>query len=204
MGTRFRFISDEALTQAAVTDEPCPRCQRPVPLFKIRASVTEDGEPEEVESLCEECIKAIRLHQLGPKDTERLIPAIIDRHHPKGALTGEQRFRRAVELCDEFRRTPDLPSFVQWERWPHCCGEFAEYLGQELPAGASYEDYQCWEPQDAVVRACALRDFYPLEKISCYWSMALFRCLHCPNRFWVFQYSGAFWPGPRGGSAKPG
>jgi hypothetical protein len=203
MGTRFRFITDDALAQAAITDGACPRCHRPVPLFKIRATVTDNDELDEVESLCEECIKTVRLHELSPKDSERLTPSIIDKHYTKGTLNGEQRFRRAVELCDEFRRTPDLPMFIQWERWPSCCGEFAEYIGRELLAGTSFEEYSCWAAQDALIQSCSLQDFYPLEKITCYWSMALFRCLQCPEKYWVFQYSGALWPGPRGESSKP-
>ena len=51
-------------------------------------------------------------------------------------------------------------------------------------------------PQDSLQARFRLADFYPLEKLPVMHTMALFRFLHCPKRYWAFQDSELFWPGP--------
>jgi len=70
-------------------------------------------------------------------------------------------------------------------------------VGETPPEGSSVAQFENWNPQDSLVASCSLEDLYPLDQISALASLCLFRCLHCEKGFWVFQYSGLFWPGPK-------
>ena len=194
MGTAFRYLADHTLTEDDSADV-CPRCQQHVEAFTTSGFLDANRE-DEFFHLCADCLRSIPLRQLEPRDGERTAQNIVNQHFPKGTLSGAARFSKAVEICDEFRRTPRIPMFLQGEDWPSCCGEFTQYVGTEPAGGLSYDDYQCWDDPASFVAQFKLEDYYPLDKIQVLKSMGLFHCIHCDNRYWVFQYSGLFWPGP--------
>ncbi len=190
MGTVFRYIADGAL--APCGGDQCHHCERTdAPIYSYSGRILDPARaknPElarqepEVYELCADCILGgnVRKHDGG---MGRII-SLVEAHAADKA--------QAVEA---YHRTPELP-FFQGDTWPICCGEFAEYVGEQPTPGTTYGDYEPWEPMNALVARFRLEDFYPLDKLPVMHTMALFRCLHCPRRFWVFQYSGLFWPGP--------
>ena len=197
MGTTFKYIADGALPPCV--DGECQHCGRTdQPVYPYVGEILDPAraaDPElareepEVEELCAGCILGGNVRKF---DTEvREVLATIE------SLAADKA--RAIE---EYHRTPRV-RFLQHEAWPMCCGEFAEYVGNHPPPGSAYDDYECWEPQDALVARFKLANFYPLEKLPVMHTMALFRCPHCAKRYWVFQYSGLSWPGPLAGGGAP-
>ena len=83
---------------------------------------------------------------------------MVNQHCNKSELTGERRFNKAVEICDELRRTSDVLRYLQGEDWPCCCGEKAEYVG-DIPAdAAAHHDYECWDDLELFVTHYRLED----------------------------------------------
>lgn len=205
MGTKFKYMTDNAIESAKAVIN-CERCSSDAPTYMIEAILDhdvnddiDDVDPidlDEGRALCLSCIRAIPLRCLRPRQSELHVQAVVNHHFPKGTLSGEERFNRAVEICDEMRRTPKVFMFLQCQDWPTCCGEFTEYVGREPANGNDFTDYECWDEADSFIANFSLSDFYPLDKIEVLSSMSLFHCIHCDHKFWVFQYSGLFWAGP--------
>lgn len=185
MGSLFRYIADDIAGQA--TPDECPACHRHLPLFPIEAAIDNDEwtvEADCPEALCAECIRRMRLRQFAPRDGEATVQQIINASFPKGTLSGERRINKLVSICDEFRRTPTLPLFLQDEDWPWCCGDFCEYLG--VPA--SYEEsirigreMQLWGGD---YRQRYGEMTLEPESLS---EVCLFRCLTCDKRVFTWQ-----------------
>jgi hypothetical protein len=144
MGKTFKYIADAILLAYAQKRPFCPICARQVELFRIYIDRPRgDGSEGTLDCACPSCIKTIPLRWIRPKDDERIVPELVNERHPKGTKSHEQRFALCVEMADEYRRTPRLPDFVQNVDWPHCCGDFAEYIGD---AGATHKGpYQDFE-----------------------------------------------------------
>ena len=199
MGTIFRYIADDALNAAKAAVD-CEKCASPDHAFIVEAVLQVGGDdPDELDfgrALCVNCIRSIPQRNLIPIFPELQIQAVVNRHYPKGTLSGEDRFKKAVDICDEVRRTPKIFMFLQNHDWPTCCGDVTEYIGNEPTIGSEFADYKCWN-EDEFLANFKLSDFYPLDKIEVLYSMALFNCVTCPEKYWVFQYSGLFWSGPK-------
>lgn len=193
MGTTFQYIADGSL--APCGGEQCHQCQcTDQPIYTYRGRIVDPSlakDPElareepDIDELCAACIVGgnVRKHDHAIRE---ILPTIEAHAADK---------KRSIE---EYHRTPDL-CFFQGRTWPMCCGDLTEFVGDHPVPGSSYEDYEAWQPQDHVVARFKLRDFYPLEKLRTMHTVALFRCVHCPKKYWVFQYSGLFWPGPLAG-----
>ena len=185
MGSLFRYITDEIATR--VESGECPCCQRQAPQFPIEVAIDDDEwtvTADCSENLCSACIRRLPLRKFAPRRSEKHVQEIINAHHPRGTLNGEQRINRLVSICDEFRRTPTLPLFLQSEDWPWCCGDFCEYFG--FP-GSNEEsirigrEIQMWEGDfrqlfgDVTLQPECLRE------------VCLFRCLKCDQQLFTWQ-----------------
>lgn len=185
MGSLFRYIADDIAGRAEAGE--CPACHRHVPLFPIWAAIDEEEwtvTADFAEELCEDCIRRFPLRRLAPRDGEGAVQQMINAHYPKGTLSGEERVNKLVSICDEYRRTPTFPLFLQREDWPWCCGEFCEYLGTP----ASYEEsirigreMTCWEGDFQT-----LYGGMPLKPESLR-EVCIFRCLTCDKRVFTWQ-----------------
>lgn len=190
MGTVFRNIADGLLGLSE--GDQCNHCGRAdIPTYSYSGKILDPSraqDPElaqaepEVCQLCADCIASGNVR----KDSSSLTRII------RQIETYASDKTQAVEA---YHRTPDLP-FIQGDTWPICCGELTEYVGEQLPSGTRYDAYERWEPMNSLVARFQMEDFYPLDKLPVMHTMALFHCLYCPRRFWVFQYSGLFWQGP--------
>ncbi|WP_425395859.1 hypothetical protein [Aeoliella sp.] len=116
MGKIFTYITDEVLSKYA---EPgtCDWCNTDSGLYRIYIEV----EGDMGDRACLKCIKSLPLRWILPKDDERIIGSLINERYPKGTKSQSQRFARTVEMCDDCRRTPRLPNFIQNDDWPQCC-----------------------------------------------------------------------------------
>ena len=185
MGSLFRYIADNI----AGSTEPgeCPSCLRQLPLFPIRVAIEGDEwsiTAERAQTLCSDCIRRLPLRRFAPRNGEPTVQQIISAHFPKGTLSGNQRISKLVSICDEYRRTPTFPLFLQDEDWPWCCGDFCEYLGNP----ASYEES---------IRIGREMQFWGGDYRQKYGDMTLepeslnevclFRCLTCDKRVFTWQ-----------------
>lgn len=190
MGTTFRYVADGALEPCGGTQ--CHHCEcsdRPIYFYtgeildpEFAANPDLAREEPDVSELCAECIRGGNVR----KDAGSIEEIV---------RTAEALATDPTQALEEFHRTPDV-TFIQGDVWPVCCGEFAEYVGKHPTEGTTFDDYEPWQPMNWIVERHRLADFYPLDKLPVLYTMALFRCHHCPKRFWVFQYSGLLWRGP--------
>lgn len=192
MGATFRHIADSALESLRCGGDQCHHCESShVPVYTYHGRILDAAlaknpalaktEPH-IDELCGDCILGgnVRKHDHIIKELMRTLRG-----------TNSEK----ADAVEAYHRLPELCLFQQ-KTWPMCCGDLAEYVGEEPLPGTAFGDYECWSPQDSLVANHRLEDFYPLAKIPVMHTMALFRCLHCIRRYWVFQYSGLFWPGP--------
>lgn len=98
------------------------------------------------------------------------------------------------ETVEKISKLPKL-NFMQNAYWPICCNNPTQFIGNQPTEGTTYEDYICKSP-DFLTKKFKLEDFYPLSKLSVMYTMNLFQCLTCSNKYWNFQYSGLLWNGP--------
>lgn len=178
MGKTFAYIDDDVLPEFA---EPgrCDWCHTETALFTIY--IDANGNPGD--RACIRCIKTLPLRWIRPKDNERLVSSMIQQRYPKGSKSQNERFALTVELADEYRRTPCLPNFIQHDDWPHCCGDFTEYIGDAgTTRGAPYDDFQWWGDRHDPAAEHGIAGVIGGEN-----RVSLFRCLHCPSKFWTFQ-----------------
>ena len=185
MGHLFKFISDE-IARTAETGV-CENCSLAKPLFPIHAEIDLDEwgyGSDSTEELCADCIRRLPLRRFAWRDSERRISQIVNEHHPRGTLRGDQRQCKLVSICDEFRRTPQFPLFLQNEDWPYCCGNFCEYLGVPACYDESIQigrDTQCWQGDFTALYGDMTLEPESLNEVC------LFRCLTCDSRMFTWQ-----------------
>lgn len=182
MGTTFRYISDKFVDRAPV--ETCVLCKTKGQVFPIE--VAWDQEEWELacectESICLTCIRMLPLRRFAVRIGESQIQQMVNSHYPKGSIPKDERIGKYGSVCDEFRRTPLLPLFVQDEDWPFCCGEFCEYLYSPQ----SYEEaekigseIECWHGDlfdEMVLQPETLNE------------VNVFGCLSCPRKLYTWQ-----------------
>lgn len=185
MGSLFRYIANDIAGQAE--SGMCPACSQHVSLFPIEVAIDDDewdASSDCTEELCADCIRRLPLRKFSPRNGERVVQQMINLHHPKGTLSGERRINKLVSICDEHRRTPTFPLFIQGEDWPYCCGDFCEYVG----APESYEEsirigreMDSWEGDfEKLYGDMALEP----EDLS---EVCIFRCLTCSKKMFTWQ-----------------
>ena len=177
MGKVFKYISDEILPSYA-SKGICSWCETETELYTFYA----EDERGMATDACSNCIKTMPLKFIYWKSNERLIQSLVNERYPKGTKSQDQRFALTVEMCDEYRRTPRLPNFIQNDDWPNCCGDFTEFIGD---AGRSYngpyEEFQWWGYEQDVAIEHGIEGMMGGED-----RVSLFQC-NCGNKFWTFQ-----------------
>ena len=176
MGKVFKYISDEALEISVIKGESCPICNDEIDLY----SASIDGDDEDYSEACINCIKTVPLSWIRPKDDERKIQNLINQKYPKGTKSQDQRFALVVELADEYRRSPNIPIFMQRDDWPDCCGDFTEYVGL-AKSGGSFSDFILWGEEDYFTQN-GIEGLVDHED-----GVPLFKCKECQKRYWLFQ-----------------
>lgn len=181
MGQLFTYIADEVLADHSRHDM-CPWCETRTELYRIFIENDDDS----CDEACVRCIKTLPLRWLAPKDDERRISQLINQRYPKGTKSQDQRFALTVEAADAYRRTPCLPNFVQGEDWPHCCGDFTEFIGDAGKSGpfaqGPFEAFTWWGDEDDCAVEEGVEGMMDAED-----AVSLFRCRHCEKSYWTFQ-----------------
>ncbi len=187
MGTTFKYVADEALEAHKHLDLPCPLCNREGNVYYIYATVDIPGEGEGlISEACVDCIKAMKLDEISSWDTEKRIADYL--RLSLQPLSKPERRERQAAICNELRRTPRLPHFVQGDDWPFCCNDLTEYTGEPSTAQAELLDKegQYWRRGPATHHEHT-RTLVPSKKMAVLGGVSAFRCLTCGKLYWTFQ-----------------
>ncbi|WP_442506735.1 CbrC family protein [Novipirellula sp. SH528] len=179
MGSLFTYIDDTALIPCGGTQ--CHHCEtESAPIFNFDGEIINPDlaanpqlardEPE-VSELCAECILGGNLR----KDITPEIRKTIN------------RFATDIDSAlAAFGKTPSIPLFLQYNDWPMCCGDWAEFFGTPQTADESEtvpQRFLYWErePRDWTSEY-ALRP-ESLREVS------LFRCTTCDRQLFTWQFT---------------
>jgi len=155
VGQAFRYVADASLEAHRHRDLPCPLCGGTAEVYPFNAQPVGGY----ITEACRRCIRSLPLNQIADWNSERHAAEHLRQFAP--ALSAEEMDARRAAMCAELRRTPRVPSFVQDDEWPLCCGDFAEYVGRPgLPEG--------WDGLGG---------------------LSLFRCPHCGQDYEIFQHT---------------
>ena len=175
----FKYISEGALEEYGYEDK-CYWCKQEAKLYRI---LIENVETEqESDEACIQCIKTLPLKWIYPKDDEKKIASLINKKYPKGTKTQDQRFALTVETCDEYRRTPQLCSFVQSIDWPDCCGDFTEFLSDAKDYEGDFTEFLWWGEDNHFAKEQGLEVAIGNEG-----PCVLYKCLTCSKKYWTHQ-----------------
>jgi hypothetical protein len=181
MGIRFKYICDRVLQLSAVADV-CEFCDNHSELFHV---LIEDSDGNITDDACESCIRSLPFDWFYERPDEKLIPQMAAARFPERCdKSKKQSFR--TETLNEFRRTPDLPNLINWGRWPVCCSDFAEYVGD---AGLSYnqplDGFDWFGPEDHCDLPLGLKALAAHPRLKSMDPISLFQCQSCARKFWT-------------------
>jgi uncharacterized protein CbrC (UPF0167 family) len=185
MGKVFVYIADHALEAIEGNNHSCHVCNRTdVDIYPYFAELhREDGSvDDDISEVCETCIKTQNLSK-GEAYLD-----IIDAYLL--TLPALERDTRRQQLMEAYRRTPNLPMFMQYEDRPLCCADLTEFIGYpknntELYAAMEKSIY--WEKK--VTQKPADYDFRKYGNPESLEDVARFRCLHCGLEYVTFQFT---------------
>ena len=178
----FKYIDDAILPMYAKADE-CFACGEFRNVFLLLGEFIIDGEEVYAEVACGECIQNYEMTNYGRNETENSIRQKIDMHYEKGKLSEEERQKKTKEIFCEYKATPRLPNFIQYDDWPFCCGDFAVFIGDAGQSyNGNYDDFSWWGSQNCYAVEQGISSLINGED-----RVSLFRCSRCFNKFWTWQ-----------------
>ena len=175
----FKYIVEEALQKFGSRGN-CYWCNQDSKLYRIFIEDEESG--KQSDQACIKCIKTLPLKWFDPKDDERKISTLINKKYPKGTKSQDQRFALTVETCDEYRRTPQLQTFLQGVDWPDCCGDFTEFVDLAEQYEGNLEKFIWWGEENHFAKEQGLPKAMENED-----SCMLYQCLTCEQSYWTIQ-----------------
>ena len=134
--------------------------------------------------ICVQCIKTLPLDWFSKHD-EEVVRQMGKQRHPN-KHERKERVRFFEETREEYRRTPDLPNLINWGKWPVCCSDFTEYVGD---AGKThdgpYDEFRWYGPADHCDAQFELPDLVEKPDFHKNDPFSLFRCSKCENQYWT-------------------
>lgn len=179
MGSKFRYIADEALRVSDLGD--CQFCERPgVPSYKYTGIIVHPSqaanpalavEEPELFAVCADCIHAGHVRK-KESEISRILGIV------------EQFAANKAGAINDYHLIPHVPLMMQDEDWAFCCNNWCEFIGNpadddasvKVPATFAFWDH-CPTPSDwdFELKPESLRE------------VCLFRCLTCPKTYFIWQ-----------------
>lgn len=190
MGKLFRYIADEAIKPPDRRPKrDCHACEKEgTDVYDIQGNVAKRNGTEgaEVYSACVRCIQTGRVEPATAFEVDEVIRKYLATHYKD--RTHLFRLQRLLELATAYRRTPNVPLFLQHQDWPLCCGDLTEFTGspktkKELVKLSTTATY--WQGE-------VMKCFVNFEETGAPESLrevSRFRCLTCPKVYWTWQFT---------------
>lgn len=180
MGSHFKYISDDVLDQAGYVAR-CPYCESDAKLYYI---FIDDGTDDPACEICTACIRTLPIEWFSKHDEQAVREMGSQRFPDKEDR--EQRLKFLDDTIAEYRRTPELPNLVNSGRWPVCCADFTEYIGD---AGKTYkgqyDEFHWYGAENNPDAQFGLPAMVSHERFEMMDPFSLFRCLSCSKGFWT-------------------
>lgn len=189
MGKTFELITDNALKTLDSYYDECHVCNEiEIDLYKYQGILElENGEIyDDIEAVCLNCILTKKLKHSC--DFEYI--KTIENYFTTSNLTvDEQQIIKGL-LIEKYQRTPNIPTFMQYEDRPLCCNDITEFVGhptdkEELYKMTEYTIY--WEKQ--IKEKSELYDFRKYGNPESLNDVASFKCTHCDKQYFTFQFT---------------
>jgi len=189
MGKEFKYIADDVLAKAGFID-CCSLCGNDGKILPFMSDVDDSRyEVNYVDEVCVSCIKDVKFIFDKKKSVEGRVRTIVKKHYPKGILPKEEREKVIEKISNEYLRTPKLPCFFAHDDWPHCCGDFTEYLGEPVSSSnADLDDYIYWDTKPSSYYE-SIYDLIPSSKLGVLGGVSAFQCQECSNTYWTYKHT---------------
>ncbi len=189
MGEVFKYIADDILERKGVIGN-CPLCREQTRVYPYPNDVSDPEAPTDyVDEACSSCIRQVQFDFWDEKTIRGHVQSMINSHFPKGTLSGVEREQRLNTILGEYLRTPRLPTFLQGDDWPHCCGDYTEYVGEPKSSRlGDLDHYEYWDHGPCEnPNSDSIYDLIPKERLAVLGGVSGFRCNKCKRHFWTFQ-----------------
>ncbi|MBZ4187258.1 hypothetical protein [Niabella beijingensis] len=189
MGQIFEFIADAALEVLDDYYTECHVCNSTgVDLYTYQGKLMlEDGTvDDDIYAVCADCIKTQPLIPSGEWAYSQTI---------RDYLTAQQTTPQAYDallqkLLKQYRQTPQLPLFLQYDDRPLCCNTLTEFTGYPADEKELFhitENNTYWEKQ--VAEKSEYMDFRKYGLPEGERDIAAFRCPACNKAYFTFQFT---------------
>ncbi|MCA8913268.1 MAG: CbrC family protein [Planctomycetes bacterium] len=186
MGTRFRYVADDALRAENPDWYPeCHVCDAVGTVYPMRATVRlGDGQTEDISAVCESCLNTginIEYEFNFKENVLKYFKRDSSNEDPKTLM---------LQALERLAHNPRPAKCVQGFDWPLCCNDFCEFLGSPANAEA-YEafriDARFWVGGPAGKHLS--RNFLVEGPPELWTEVSFFRCSHCGKKHYIDQYT---------------
>jgi uncharacterized protein CbrC (UPF0167 family) len=189
MGQLFELIADYALKKLDDYYNECHVCNRTnLDLYQYQGKwKREDGQiDDDIYAVCADCIHTKDLSH--GCDSEYI--KTIEKYLITSSLTIDEQELKKNELIEKYQKTPDVPTFLQYEDRPLCCSDITEFIGHPTDKEELYkmtENVIYWEKQ--IKEKSKSYDFRKFGNPESFNDVASFKCKHCGKQYFTFQFT---------------
>lgn len=189
MGKIFEFIADHALEKTDEYYTECHVCGKSdVDLYPYQGQVAlENGEvDDDIYAVCCNCLQSKPMaHTCSFQYKET-----IEKYVRSLNLPDPQAAELKIILIEQYNHTPNISFFMQKPDIPLCCESLTEFTGYPQNDEELYsisENYRYWEEE--IKEKSEYYDFKTYGSPESLREIAAFRCLHCGEKYFTFQFS---------------
>jgi Uncharacterised protein family (UPF0167) len=189
MGQLFELIADNALEKLDNYYNECHVCNETnIYLYKYQGELQlENGEiDDDIYAVCADCIFTKKLSH--SYDFEYI--KTIENYFTSSNLAFDERQARKNLLIEKYQKTPNIPTFMQYEDRPLCCNDITEFVGHPTDKDELYkmtENVIYWEKK--IKEKSELYDFRKYGNPESFNDVASFRCRQCNKQYFTFQFT---------------
>jgi Uncharacterised protein family (UPF0167) len=147
----------------------------------------ENGEiDDDIYAVCADCILTKKLSHID--DFEYI--KTIENYFTSSNLTFDKQQVRKNLLIEKYQKTPNVPTFMQYEDRPLCCNDITEFVGHPTDKDELYkmtENVIYWGKK--IKEKSELYDFRKYGNPESFNDVASFRCRQCNKQYFTFQFT---------------
>ncbi len=189
MGQLFELIADKAIEKLGAYYTECHICEKSdCDLYQYQGEWHMENEEidDDIYAVCYNCILTKNLTHIC--DFEYI--KTIEEYLTTTNLTIEEQELRKKSLIDKYQKTPNIPTFIQYEDRPLCCNDITEFIGHPTNTEELYkmtENVIYWEKQ--IKEKSKFYDFRKYGNPESFSDIASFKCKQCEKEYFTFQFT---------------